>query len=131
MSHELSLLLLLLMMMMLLLLLLLLSSMFNKLRFNNIIMRCIYSNNTKLSKKDLKYRKLPSTLWRDCGNLDIEGGTCKWETAEDGYFKDSNLTMRLILEQKCGINVSTNLTVDTTKIGKLFYLLFHYILCFI
>ncbi|XP_060566513.1 uncharacterized protein LOC132725410 isoform X1 [Ruditapes philippinarum] len=59
-----------------------------------------------------------SKTWTECKYLNIQDGYCTWNETKAGYFKTSNITIRLTLKQRCNINVTSVFHIDTSKIVK-------------
>ncbi|XP_045157983.2 uncharacterized protein LOC123524111 [Mercenaria mercenaria] len=59
-----------------------------------------------------------SAPWKNCSDLNIDNGYCYWTNLTAGYFENSNITIRLTLNQHCGINVSSVFPIDISRIVK-------------
>ncbi|XP_045158175.2 uncharacterized protein LOC123524203 [Mercenaria mercenaria] len=59
-----------------------------------------------------------SGTWINCTDLSIENGYCVWVDSRAGFFKNSNITIKLTLKQKCGIDVASEFHINTASIVK-------------
>ncbi|XP_045160287.2 uncharacterized protein LOC123525364 isoform X2 [Mercenaria mercenaria] len=87
-------------------------------------MRCSWSYGDNYKGRELPHVefhwRIPeySRSWNVCSDLNIKAGYCNWNSSRSGDFTMKLIDIKLMLKEPCGVNVSSNFTIDTRKIVK-------------
>ncbi|XP_053395781.1 uncharacterized protein LOC128555955 [Mercenaria mercenaria] len=89
---------------------------------NYLSMRCTWNYGKEYGEENMPevifQWRIPSFSgsWNNCSDLNIVDRYCCWQDTRAGYFKNTNITVRITLKQKCDINVSSEFRIDTSRI---------------